>query len=175
MKDPQKACHSVQKNVEYIFLPHLRQEGACVFDTASVINASEEAAFSLSRTVFAPRDHWGEWPCDCMTLAIFVMCSVCAYGLKVSLLIHYVYSCFLTLSLCLPGLPLVYLRTRSTASLTNLEHQIYARGTVQPSEGLLYFPVLRTALYINFLWMGAEWGHTQFWVLWFSSGNAISS
>ncbi|EQB79033.1 vacuolar protein sorting 13 D-like protein [Camelus ferus] len=29
------------------------------------------------------------------------------------------------------GLPLVYLRTRSTASLTNLEHQIYARAEVK--------------------------------------------
>ncbi|KAJ7401442.1 hypothetical protein BTVI_95875 [Pitangus sulphuratus] len=29
------------------------------------------------------------------------------------------------------GLPLVYLRTRSTASLTNLEHQIYARGEMK--------------------------------------------
>uniref|UniRef100_A0A8C3DPQ3 Vacuolar protein sorting 13 homolog D n=1 Tax=Corvus moneduloides TaxID=1196302 RepID=A0A8C3DPQ3_CORMO len=32
------------------------------------------------------------------------------------------------------SLPLVYLRTRSTASLTNLEHQIYARGTVQHTD-----------------------------------------
>lgn len=65
-----------------------------------------------------------------MMLTIFVMYSLCADVLEVSLLIHCIYSSPLTLSLLSPGLPLVYLRTRSTASLTNLEHQIYARGTV---------------------------------------------